>query len=84
MKISAEVKVIPKDDIKYPAGLAVENILKRTNIDAESSVRTGKFFSIKTFAHNRIEAMEKINKICTEVLTNPNLEQYEIIRIKEE
>ncbi len=84
MKISAEVKVILKDDIKDPAGLAVESVLKRTNIDTLASIRTGKFFSIETMAENRIEALEKINRICADVLTNPCLEKYEIIRIKEE
>lgn len=84
MKYAADIKVFLKDGIKDPQGLAVESVLKRTNIDSSATIRAGKFFFITTEAQNEQEAVEKINKICDEVLANPILERYEILKVKEE
>lgn len=82
MRFEADIKVILKDGIKDPQGLAVESVLKRTHIDSNAKIKAGKFFFISTEAENKEEAVEKINKICDEVLANPILEKYEILKVE--
>lgn len=83
MKFLAEVIVKLKDDIKDPQGIAVENILKHTQLDSTIKVKIGKIFSIEIDADNKESAYEKICQIAENVFVNPNLEKYEILKVKE-
>ncbi len=83
MKFKAEIKVILKDGIKDSHGLAVESVLKSTNIDSNVKIKTGKYYLITTEAENIEAAINKINKICNSVLMNPEHEKYELISIDE-
>lgn len=82
MKYRAEIKVILKDGIRDVQGSAVETVLKRIGFDKSPKVCVGKFFTIDVNVENENEAQKKFEKIANEVLSNPVLEQYEIIGIK--
>lgn len=82
MNYSASVIVKLKDGIKDPQGTAIEAILKRIGLDNDSEVRVGKYFSLQLSANNDLEAQEKLNKICNDVLSNPILETYLIERLE--
>ena len=83
MKYYAEIKVTLKDGIKDPQGLAAETVLKRTGINETASIRAGKFFEIEIEAAKKEEALKNIQTICEEVLSNPCLEKYEILKVKQ-
>ncbi len=83
MKFKAEIKVILKDGIKDSHGLAVESVLRSTNIDSNVKIKTGKYYLITTEAENIESAINKINHICNSVLMNPEHEKYELISIDE-
>ena len=72
-----------KAEIKNPQGEVVENIVKRLSISSDLKVNTGKFYEIKIIDENRNIADEKIEKISKEILTNPLVETFEIIEVKE-
>ncbi len=72
-----------KEEIKNPQGEVVENIVKRLSISSNLKVNTGKFYEIKIIDENRNIADEKIEKISKEILTNPLVETFEIIEVKE-
>ena len=82
MKFKAEIKVTLKDEIKDPQGLAVETVLKRIMKNTDSKIRVGKYFEIQIEADSTNEAQELITSICDDVLTNPCLEKYEIIKVE--
>lgn len=84
MKFKAEIKVILKEGIKDSHGLAVESVLKSTNIASNVKVKTGKFYNIVIETESKEEALDKINEICKKVMVNTDLEKYEIINIDEE
>ena len=82
MEYRAEIKVVLKDGIRDVQGSAVETVLKRIGLVERPKVCVGKFFTIDVNAENEDEAQKKFEKIANEVLSNPVLEQYEIIGIK--
>lgn len=81
MRFLADVLVKLKNDIKDPQGLAVENVLKNTKLDTSAKVKVGKIFSLEIDADDKNQALCKIEKIAEEVFVNPNLEQYEILKV---
>ncbi|MCD7878613.1 MAG: phosphoribosylformylglycinamidine synthase subunit PurS [Candidatus Gastranaerophilales bacterium] len=83
MKFLIDIKVTLKEGIKDPQGLAAEAVLKNTDIDKTAKIKVGKFFSLILDAKNRKQASEKAVRISEEVLTNPNLEVYEILKVIE-
>ncbi len=83
MKYYAEVTVTLKNGVRDPQGAAVETVLKRTNIENNAEVKVGKYFTLSVSADNAKEAEGKINHICSEVLSNPILESYNIMRLEQ-
>ncbi len=80
---AAKVIVSLRDDVKDTQGLSVDKMLKRLNIEENANFRTGKFYSFKISAQNLDSAKEKLNFICSEILSNKVVEKYEIIDLKE-
>lgn len=84
MKFRAEVIVRLKHGVKDPQGIAAENIIKRTDIDHNASVKAGKYYEVVIESDSEIEAKEKLDKICNEILSNPVLEKYEVARFEKQ
>jgi phosphoribosylformylglycinamidine synthase len=82
-KYKADVIVRLKKGVRDPQGAAVDVILKRTGIEEEAFVEAGKFFSLSVTGKDELDAKDKLNKICADVLSNPVLENYEIERFME-
>ena len=78
-KISTKLK----DEIKDPQGQVVEKISKRLKIFNEINVKVGKFYEISFFAESLDEAKTKAGELAQNILTNPVIEEYQIIDIKE-
>ena len=72
-----------KEEIKNPQGEVVENIARRLSISSNLKVNTGKFYEIEIFDENKVEADKKIKRISKEILTNPLVETFEIVSVKE-
>lgn len=82
-KYKADIIVTLKDGVRDPQGSAIETILKRIGLEKEPTVNVGKFFSVKLESSNINDAKSKLEQIAQEVLSNPILEKYEIIRFEE-
>ena len=80
---AAKVIVSLRDDVKDTQGLSIDKMLKRLNIEENADFRTGKFYSFKISAQNLDCAKEKLNFICSEILSNKVVEKYEILEFKE-
>lgn len=83
MEYKAEVKVTLKKGINDPQGLAVETVLKRIGLYSNTQIKTGKFFNLEFESENSDTAYKYLQKICEEILTNPCLEEYQIIEVKQ-
>ncbi len=82
-KYKADVVVTLKKGVRDPQGTAVDTILRRTGLEESASVQVGKFFTLSVTGNDEIDARNKLNKICEDVLSNPVLESYEIERFLE-
>lgn len=84
MKFRAEIIVKLKHGVKDPQGIAAENIIKRTGLDKEAKVKAGKYYEVFIEDETEEKAKEKLNKICHDILSNPVLEKFNIVRFEEE
>ncbi len=82
MQYYSEIIVTFKDSAKDTQGSVIETILKRMNIDKNSKVSTGKYFSITIEADSEKSAEKKIRTVCEEVFIDPLLETYKITRLE--
>jgi len=80
MKYIADVIVTLKDGVRDPQGSAVDTVLKRIGLEDDAKVCVGKYFTLNVSAEDEVQAKEKLNHICSEVLSNPILESYKIER----
>jgi len=82
-KYKADIIVTLRNGVRDPQGSAVDTVLKRTGVEKEAEVQTGKFFSLSVTGEDETSAKSKLNIICEEVLSNPVLETYKIERFSE-
>jgi phosphoribosylformylglycinamidine synthase len=82
-KYKADIIVTLKNGVRDPQGAAVDTVLKRTGVEEEPEVQTGKFFTLSVTGEDEAGAKAKLNAICEEVLSNPVLESYKIERFQE-
>jgi len=80
-KYRAEVVVTLKNGVRDPQGAAIDTVLKRTGLEEQAEVQAGKFFTLSVNGENEAQAREKLIAICEEVLSNPVLESYEVVRL---
>ncbi|MCB0973935.1 MAG: phosphoribosylformylglycinamidine synthase subunit PurS [Actinobacteria bacterium] len=75
----AVVEVIPRAGILDPAGGTVERSLPTVGFDGVSGVRIGKSIRLRIERATEAEAAEDLERICSEVLANPVMEDYTFV-----
>jgi phosphoribosylformylglycinamidine synthase len=70
----ARVLVRPKQGILDPQGQAVERALPALGFDGVSNVRVGRLIELD------VEDPERLPEMCQQLLANPLIEDYEIVR----
>ena len=73
--MKAKVIVRPKQSVLDPQGVAVRDAMRHHGLPEVSSVRIGKFMEIETEGGSE----EKLHEICRDLLSNPVIEDYELI-----
>jgi phosphoribosylformylglycinamidine synthase PurS subunit len=73
----ATVLVRPKAGILDPQGQAVESSLRHLGFDV-GTARVGRLVDIELATADRTEASAQLERMCTQLLTNPLIESYEI------
>ena len=79
MKFS--VKVSLKKDVLDPQGKVVQQTLQSMGLDTLKSLRQGKYFEIEINENNEEKARNKIEDMCTKLLVNLIIEDFEIAKI---
>jgi phosphoribosylformylglycinamidine synthase PurS subunit len=77
MKFIAQIDVMPKKEILDPQGKAVTGSMKNIGLSEISNVRVGKHISLEVDAATEVEAREKVDNACKQLLANLIMESYE-------
>lgn len=72
------VNVTPKPGILDPQGRAVETSLGHLGIDGVSAVRVGRRVEMRIDAAEEAAARAVVDRLASELLSNPLIESYEI------
>ena len=72
------VNVSPKPGILDPQGRAVEGSLGHLGIDGVSGVRVGRRIELTVAATDETAARETVERLASELLSNPLIEAYSI------
>lgn len=83
MRYFTEIIVTLIKEIRDVQGEALDVVLNRINLENQANSRVGKFFTLEVEAESYDEALEKINNIAKDTLSNPVLEQYKIVKVEE-
>jgi phosphoribosylformylglycinamidine synthase subunit PurS len=81
MDLRFAVNVAPKDGILDPQGRAVEGSLGHLGIEGVSAVRVGRRVELTVEAGNEGAARTVVEKLASELLSNPLIEAYEVERV---
>jgi phosphoribosylformylglycinamidine synthase len=83
MKFTAEIDIMPLENLLDPQGKAVLNVLHNLGYSQVEKLRMGKHVKLIIEAADAQEANSKVDEICKKVLINPVVEQY-VFTLKEE
>ena len=75
--MKAMVVVRPKDGILDPQGDAVRHSLRKLGFEV-SSARIGRVVDLELATDDREDAQAQVQRMCSELLTNPLIESFEI------
>ena len=75
--MKATVLVRPKEGILDPQGQAVEQSLRKLGF-AVAGARVGRVVDVEVEASSAVEARERVETMCTQLLANPLIESYEV------
>ena len=79
MKFS--IKVTLKKDVLDPQGKVVQQTLQNMGMDTLKTLRQGKYFEIDINENDEVKATNKIELMCSKLLVNLIIENYEISKI---
>jgi len=71
-----KVFVSPRKGILDPQGRAVKQSLKSLGFDGIGAVRVGRYIVLELDVPNVEQARETVRRMCEQLLTNPNIEDY--------
>jgi|TARA_B110001452_G_scaffold206903_1_gene177028 phosphoribosylformylglycinamidine synthase len=80
MKISVIITL--KKDVLDPQGKVIHQTLDGMGFNDIDEVRQGKYFEIITKESDPQKAKEKVEEMCTKLLTNLVIENYKIIDVQ--
>ena len=78
MAFIANVNVMLKDGIADPQGQTIERALPALGFSGVADVRVGKRIRLAVDATDEIEARERVQQMCDQLLSNPVIESYEV------
>ncbi|HHI02014.1 MAG TPA: phosphoribosylformylglycinamidine synthase subunit PurS [candidate division Zixibacteria bacterium] len=73
----ATVFVRLKDGVLDPQGITIQKAILNMGYDQVVSVRSGRFFELEIKAESD-NTTEKIDQICSKLLSNPVIENYTV------
>ncbi len=81
--MKALVHVTLKPDVLDPQGKAIQSASVSLGYEAIQSVRQGKLFELELDACDVAAAQELLAELCKKLLSNPVIEDFEIVSVEE-
>lgn len=79
--MKAKVIVMPKKTVLDPQGVAVRDAIHHHGLSAVQAVRVGKVMEIELDGATP-DLESRLHKICRDLLSNPVIEDYEIVELQ--
>lgn len=73
----AKIFTFPKAGVLDPQGSAVKPVISNLGFTSVKDIQTGKYFEVKIDACDVTEARKTVQELCSKVLVNPVVEDYE-------
>lgn len=80
--MNAKVIVMPKAAVLDPQGNAVRDAMRHLGMPEVQSVRIGKYMEIEIEGENG-ELESRLHQLCRDLLSNPVIEDYELLKREE-
>ncbi len=81
--MNAKVIVMPKAAVLDPQGNTVRDAMRHLGMPEVRSVRIGKYMEIEIEGQDD-ELESRLNQLCRDLLSNPVIEDYELLRSESE
>ena len=78
-----KVEVILKKGVLDPQGEAIKQSININNLGNILDVKQGKLFELTASSKNREQAVEQVEKICADLLTNSVIEEFKFYEVSE-
>ena len=78
-----KVKVVLKKGVLDPQGEAIKQSININNLGNILDVKQGKLFELKASSKNREQAVEEVERICSDLLTNSVIEEFKYYEVSE-
>lgn len=80
--MKALVHVTLKSDVLDPQGKAIQNASAALGYDAVKGVRQGKLFEVELDVQEEAAAQTLLAELCKKLLSNPVIEDFEIVSVE--
>ena len=78
-----KVDVILKKGVLDPQGEAIKQYININSLGNILDVKQGKLFELTASSKNREQAVEEVEKICADLLTNSVIEEFKFYEVSE-
>ena len=78
-----KVEVILKKGVLDPQGEAIKQSININSLGNILDVKQGKLFELTASSKNREQAVEEVEKICADLLTNSVIEEFKFYEVSE-
>lgn len=76
--MKATIIVTPKKSVLDPQGEAVKNAIHQQGMECITHARIGKIIELEISGSNVDATRQKLEKICSDVLSNPVIEDFQL------
>jgi phosphoribosylformylglycinamidine synthase PurS subunit len=77
MQFNVKIYVSLKPAVNDPQGVTIQNALNSLGFQGFSTVRAGKYFTLRVEATDAVKAEKQVDEACQKLLANPVIEQYQ-------
>ena len=78
-----KVEVILKKGVLDPQGEAIKQSININNLGNILDIRQGKLFELTASSKNREQAVEEVERICSDLLANSVIEEFKYYEVSE-
>tara|TARA_B100000676_G_C17607758_1_gene595184 strand:- start:346 stop:612 length:267 start_codon:yes stop_codon:yes gene_type:complete len=78
-----KVEVILKKGVLDPQGEAIKQSININNLGNILDVKQGKLFELTASSKNREQAVQEVERICLDLLTNSVIEEFKYYEVSE-